>query len=288
MKFRIARASAPAFVLTALIASVAMAATENPAIVFVGAVKPTELYEVLTYPARVVPKVNTIILAETDGIVSHIFAPLGQRVSRKQKVLSVTHTDPVYQYAPVAMTAPVSGVVSSVDVTEGSQVTKGQKLASVTDPSQVRITVEIPAQDLPSLRRGMEGEFRFSGSDGKVALKVRGISPFVDPATGTASCELELAAGKTTLAPGILGQVSFKANNHQGISIPDYAVIYRGTDTFVRLVEAGKAKQIPIKLGRKERGNVEIMGGLQANSQLVLRTSRYVADGEAVTVQEQK
>ena len=275
------------FVLTT--ARLGLAATESAAVVFVDHVKPTELFETLSYPARVVPRFNTTILAETDGIVSHIYAPLGQRVSPRQKVFAISHTDPIYQYAPVYLLSPVSGVVSSVEVTEGSQVVKGEKLGSVTDPSQVRVSVEVPAQDLPYLRKGMAGEFRSAGSDGKILLTVRGISPFVDPATGTASCELVLAAAKpkALLPPGVLGQVTFRANAHQGISIPDYAVIYRGADTLVRVIDgAQKAQQLSVKLGRKERGSVEVLSGLKGDSRLVLRSSRYVADGEVVTVQD--
>jgi multidrug efflux pump subunit AcrA (membrane-fusion protein) len=268
-------------------------AAESPAVVFVDHVKPAELFETLSYPARVIPRFNTTLLAETDGIVSRIYAPLGQRVATRQKVLAITHTDPIYQYAPVYTLSPVSGVVSSMEVTEGTQVTKGQRLGSVTDPSKVRVSVEVPAQDLPYLRKGMPGEFRYAGRDDKVRLRVRGISPFVDPATGTATCELEVVPGQNVaLAPGVLGQATFKANAHRGISIPDYAVIYRGTDTFVRVIPEGsskegqKAMQLAVKLGRKERGSVEVLSGLKADARLVLRASRYVADGEVVTVQD--
>ena len=204
--------------------------TQDPAVVFVNAVKPTELFDLLTYPARVIPKVNTTLLAEVDGIVSKILAPLGQKVSPRQKLMVLTHTDPVYQYAPVTVLSPVAGIVSAVGVTEGTQVSKGDKLASVTDPSQIRINVEVPAQDLSALSRGLVGEFRISGRDGALPVKVRGISPFVDPATGTATCELEFT-NPGLVSPGIVGQVTFKANIHKGITIPDYAIVYRGTDT---------------------------------------------------------
>ncbi len=255
-------------------------------VVFVDKVRKTALFEMLTYPARVVSKVSTVILAESEGIVKRIHSPLGQHVMRRERLMTIAHTDPVYQYAPLAVTAPAAGVVSLVDVTEGSQVTKGQRLAIVTDPAQVRLTVEVPAQDLAALKKGMTGEFKRSNDARHIPVKVRGISPFVDPATGTATCELEFDVKATALQPGLLGQVIFKANEHPGISIPDHAVVYRASDTFVRVIQEGKAKQVAIKLGRKDRGNVEILQGLEAGSTLVMRSSRYIADGEAVTIQQ--
>jgi multidrug efflux pump subunit AcrA (membrane-fusion protein) len=279
-------AAAMSLICLATLAHADVEQTKPAPIVFTETVKSEELFDRLTYPARVTPKVSTTILSETDGIVSKILAPLGQRVRKNEKIMTITHTDPVYQYAPTPIFAPVSGVVSSVEITEGTQVSKGEKLALVTDPAQVRVNVEIPAMDLSMLTRGMAGEFKISGVDKPIQVKVRGISPFVDPATGTATCELEIAEKLANPLPaGIIGQVVFKANDRKGISIPEFAVFYRGTDTFVRVVKDGKAKQVAVVLGKRSRGNVEILKGLDDGSVLVERTSRYIMDDEAVSVQ---
>ncbi|MEK6578321.1 MAG: hypothetical protein AABZ55_03765, partial [Bdellovibrionota bacterium] len=94
---------------------------QKPAIVFVTAVQSKELFDSLAYPARVVPKINTTVLADTDGVISKIASPLGHKVKRGQLLMKITHTDPVFQYAPARVTSPVEGVVSLIDVTEGTQ-----------------------------------------------------------------------------------------------------------------------------------------------------------------------
>lgn len=284
-------------ILAGALLAEAHAAVEAPkplATVFARTVKAEELFDRLTYPARVTPKVSTTILSETDGIVSKILAPLGEQVRRNQKIMTITHTDPVYQYAPTPIFAPVSGVVSSVEVTEGTQVAKGEKLALVTDPNQIRINVEVPAMDLASLARGMQGEFKIPNVEQPVLVLIKGISPFVDPATGTATCELEVVKPVTakganmlpTLPPGLIGQVDLKANDRKGISIPEYAVFYKGTDPYVRVIENGKAKQVAVTLGHRSRGSVEVLKGLSDGAKLVERSSRYIQDDEAVKVEE--
>lgn len=264
---------------------------KKPPMVMVSPAKRAELFEVLTYPARVVPKVNANVLSESEGVVTKIHAPLGSRVVRGQKLLTVKHTDPVYQYAPVNITAPVTGVVSLVDVSEGSLIAKGQRVATVTDPNQIRVSVEIAAADLAAIRAGLTGELKLPGLTDPVAVRVRGVSPFVDPATGTASCELETTTAPNTtspIAPGIVGQVLFKVNNHQGFSLPDHAIVYKGGETFVRVVENDKAKYMPVKLGRRSRGLVEIATGLQEGAKVIERASAYISEGEKVTVEEKK
>ena len=274
------------------LAAFASTSTQNDkpkSIVFVRQLKDAELFDQLIYPAKVISQVNTVILSETDGIVTKILSPLGQSVIGHQNLMVISHIDPIYQYAPMTILAPVSGVVSSVEVTEGTQVSKGQRLATVMDPKKIRVTLEIPAQDLALIFKGMSGEFKPMGSEQIISVKVRGVSPFVDPATGTASCEVELSSPgkkKVLVSPGLLGQVSFKANQHSGISIPDTALFYKGSETFVRVIEGEKAKHLPVVLGKKQRGYVEILKGLPPNSVLVERSSRYIGDGESVTVEK--
>ncbi|MGK5086196.1 efflux RND transporter periplasmic adaptor subunit [Bdellovibrionota bacterium FG-2] len=271
-----------------LASPVAFALEEKPQlpVVFVSQLKPVELFDSLTYPARVIPKINTTLLAETDGVILKISAPWGQKVRPGQTILTITHTDPIYQYAPARVSSPVSGIVSTLEVTEGTQVSKGQKIGSVTDPAQIRVVVEVPALDVSSLYKGLQGEFTLAGRAGALPVRIRGLSPFVDPATGTATCEIEFEnLKKGMVMPGIVGQVSFKANIRRGISIPDSAVNYKGSETFVKLVENSKAKKVAVRLGNRQKGFVEILEGLKENSALIERASKSVADGKAVTVQ---
>jgi multidrug efflux pump subunit AcrA (membrane-fusion protein) len=285
--------------LLALSGGLARAAVEKkPAQVFVDQARRQELADAYVYPARAVPLVNSVLAAEVDGVVSRIDAPLGARVRRGQRVLTLRHTDPVYRYAPVAVTAPVGGIVSGVEVSEGTQVTRGQRLASVTDPARLRLVVEVPAPDLAAIHAGLVGEFRVTGGEPR-PVRVRGVSPFVDPASGTASAELELlplpkpvaggpgAAAKVPPlpAPGQIGQASFRANSRQGVQITEDAVFYRGNDTFLRVIDAArKVRFRPVKLGSRSRGQVEVLAGLGDGEDFVVRASRFVPEGETVEI----
>ncbi len=269
------------------------AAINKKPVVFVQKVASRELSESLTYPARVEPRTKAAVVAEADGVVTRIIAPLGSSVRTRSPLLVIKNTDPIYQYSPMVVTSTVDGVVSRVEVTEGSRVSRGDKLLLVTDPEQVRVAVEVTAQDLPSIKPGMTAELRSSSDDGEpVILKVKGISPFVDPATGTASCELELEKKKGTaqkLPPvGVIARVHFKANVRKGISIADSAITYRGKDPFVRVVTDGKAKLVPVRIGNKQSGVVEIVKGLKDGDSVVERASGFIADGEEVEVQSQQ
>ena len=260
---------------------------EKKPIVFVAKAVTTELSETLTYPARVEPRIKATVLSEADGVVTKILMPLGSQVKAHQTLLYVRNTDPVFKFAAMAVTAPVTGIVSRVEVTEGSRVVKGDKLALVTDPNQTRVVVEVTADDVRLIKNGQEALLSIPNrQDEAVALKVKGISPFVDPATGTALCELEATNPKLLPPPGSIARVTFKANVRKGISINDTAITYRGKDPFVRIVSEGKAKLVAVVLGRKQAGTVEILKGLKTGDDVVERTSKFVGDGEPVEIQD--
>ncbi|MGE4130261.1 MAG: efflux RND transporter periplasmic adaptor subunit [Bdellovibrionales bacterium] len=262
------------------------AATTTPTVV-VRPSKQVEIGQALTYPAAVKTRVQATVLAEADGVVRRIHAQLGQPVTRGRRVLTVQQTDPVFQYAPAATIAPVSGIVSELFVTEGALVTKGQKLATVTDPASLRILVEVPAKDVSLLRSGLLGKLEIPSFKNPVDLKVVGVSPVVDPATGTATAELLPANSEQvkTLRPGMIGKVTFKANLHHGFLVPEDAVVQAQDKNFVRLVIDGKAHKQEVSLGERLRGQVEIVDGLKEGDLVVERSSGFVADGDEVKVE---
>jgi multidrug efflux pump subunit AcrA (membrane-fusion protein) len=257
-------------------------------IVFTETSKQTEIFDVLTYPARIVPMVNANLLSETDGIVDEIIVALGSKVRRGQKLILLRNTDPIYQYAPSVVESPVSGVVSSIEVTKGSRITRGQKLGTVTDPSKIKVSIEVAASDLDSIQSGLEGALTIPNQETTIPAKVMGVSPFVDPATGTASAEIRLLSvdpSKVRFSPGLVGKIRFKTRAHRGFQLPDSAITFRGVDPFIRTVKGGKAKYQPVKVGRTRRGQVEILSGLQEGEIVIARTSGYISDGEAVTLE---
>ena len=273
------------------ISPVKAAPSEEPKklpIVFVARAEKVELFDRLTYPARLLPMINATVLAESDGVVKKFTATLGTQVKKGQTLVKILNTDPVYKYAAANVTAPVSGVVSGVEVTEGTLVQKGQALLRITDPSNIRITIEVAVSDLSAIHQGLKGQLTLHSHKEPFSVEVVGVSPYVDPGTGTATAELKLLDKTQKLPPGLVGKVQFRGDVHQGIEVPEYAIFYQGKEPSLRLVTDGKISFSPVKLGNTRRGMVEVLSGLSPGSMVVVRASSYVADGEMVEVQTLK
>lgn len=270
-------------------ATTVAAAPPQKAIVFTQIAKSADIADQLTYPARIESKVNAKLIAEADGVVTEIKSPLGENVKRNGTVLLIKNMEPGYSYAPHRVTSPVAGVVSAIKVTVGTQVSRGLELGAVTDPSALKIAIEVSASDIGSFHRGLKGELVVSGADKPVVVEALGVSPFVDPATGTATAELKIVDNRKQpikLSPGLIGQVRFKVNSRKGFTLPDHAIVYKGDLTQVRLVVGNKAKITAVKLGRKRQGIVEVLSGIKEGDQVIERTSTFVGDGDEVEVKK--
>jgi multidrug efflux pump subunit AcrA (membrane-fusion protein) len=273
--------------------SLAFAKASNLPVVITQSAQPTDLYDSMTYPTRILAKVNASVLSEVEGVVTKLVAPLGARVKPGNVLMILKSTDPVFDYALMRVRAPVAGVVGSPEVTEGSRVNKGHRLVTVTDPSQLRLLIELPAVDLPFLEMGLKGTVTFPGEEKIFNTVVSGVSGSVDPATGTATAELKLKDKLKdklkefqNLRPGLIGKASFKIREHQGFEMPETALVYRGNGIFLRLVRNGRIKLSPISAGPTRRGQIEVKKGLSAGDIVVMRSSIYVAEGEAVEIEK--
>ncbi len=275
--------------LFSLVFSIAIAAPIPPT-VFVDSIKKSEIFDTLSFPARIIPQINAAILSDLDGVVEKVVVPIGRPVKKGDTLILIKNTDPVYDYAPAKMTSPVSGVVSSLEVSEGSRVARGQKLASVTDPAKTKINIEVTPQDLSLLKRNLEGQLKFSQFDEAVPVKVSGISPFVDPSSGTATVELvTINTSRSFISPGMVGRVSFRTGKHLGIQVPEFSIVYRGAGTFIAsLSPEKKVKLVPVKIGPIRKGFVEVLEGISDSSQYIVRSSAFLSDGEGVTVQKKE
>ncbi len=260
---------------------------KNKNIVYADKVEKIELFDKFSYPARVISKINSTMLSESQGVIGKLNIKLGSVVNKGQVLVSVRHTDPAYNFREVILKAPVSGMISNIVVTEGTLVAKGNKILTITDPNRLRVLVEIPASDLKYIKTNNTGSLRMNYLDKDVGVVVSGVSPVLDPGTGTATAILYIVnpADIAHVKIGTIGKAEFKSNQRFGFSVAEHSVVYEGRKPHLRIVEENKLKRIPITLGKKRSGNVEVLSGLKGGESVIKRVNGYIADGAEVVTQ---
>ena len=248
----------------------------------------------LLVPVKVEPKVRSVVTADVEGFVTRIKRPLGSKVVAGEVILYIENKDPGFTFAPVPVRAPVAGVLSQLNASIMSKVSRGDRLFSVMNPGSVKIVAEIPGADAALIQSGTEGTYKENLSDEKgFAVKVVGVSPLVDPRTGTASAELEFSVkgkkgGKLPLI-GSVGHVLFEKNRGKVLFIPDSALGYQEGKPMVKVLSSdNKVKKKIIELGEQKDTTYAIRSGLSAGEKLIVRSNRPLKDGETVQLESAK
>lgn len=272
------------FVLIGFLPAVAMAEKKKDS-VFIVPAKKSDLFDEVIIPGVVESKVHADVLSEGQGIVSDFSKNLGESVERGKGIVKLKHTDPVYQYKSLNQTSPVSGVVSKIHTKVGTYVVKGQKLMTITDPSKVEIKARLGIRDLTKVKAGAEGNFLVQSLGETYPVKVVGVSPNLNPATGTAEIELKFL-GKKKAPMGSIGRLSFKTNQRSGFLLPEDVLSYQGSKVFVKKIDQEKmtVAKTDVTIGVRQRGQVEILSGIGAEEWVVLRSSGFLKDGSEVEV----
>ena len=202
-------------------------------------------------------------------------AQLGVVDAQKQNIL--------LQISKTELCAPADGLVLSRNATLGGVVMAGgEPLFRIAMGAEFELAANVAETSLPRLAKGMTAEVSMAGADTGVAGSIRRISPEVDQASRLGAIRIALEPGSVARA-GNFARGEIELLRREGVAVPTSAVIYKGSDAFLQTVKDGKVKTVPVTLGARAGGMVEIATGLADGEDVVLRAGTFVADGDMVT-----
>jgi membrane fusion protein (multidrug efflux system) len=182
--------------------------------------------------------------------------------------------------------AAVGGVVNRLDVEEGSLLSIGDPVAEILQIDRLKAVVGIPESDLNDLRAIRTVSFTVQALDDRTFT---GTKHFLASAPDSIArlYRLELAVENTggELMPGMFIRADVvKREAPEAIAVPLYAVISRGADRFVYVVNDDRAHRRPVSLGILEGWKIQITSGLSPGDRVIVVGHRAVEEGQVVQV----
>ena len=239
-------------------------------------------------PVKIEAKIQSLISADTEGHVTKILKPLGSVVKAGEVVMYLENKDPSYTYAAVPVRSPIAGVLSQMYTSQMSKVNRGDKLFSVINPKSLKLSAEFPSSDLNSVHSGLIGKFKVDPkSEDALAIKIVGISPFVDSRTGTASSEFEFTNIKNSLPPiGSIGQATFDINQGSIFMVPEASLVFSEGKAMVRVLKGkNQFSKKEIILGEQRDNNYVVKSGITKGEKIIVRSSRPLKEGEIFEIE---
>lgn len=179
--------------------------------------------------------------------------------------------------------SPVDGVVLRRDgeVGEIAGTANADVLFWVGKPKPLRIVAEVNEEDIAKVREGQKVLLRHEGFKGAPLDAVIGeITPKGDPATKTFRVYFSLPED-TPLKYGMSVEANIVVREAKGVTLLPAEAIRDGQ---VQVVDGGRLKRVPVKIGIKGTRNVEIVDGLGSGSTAVVSPARAdLKDGARVS-----
>jgi RND family efflux transporter MFP subunit len=188
--------------------------------------------------------------------------------------------------------APFSGVVTRRNIDVGALVNSGnggpnQELFVMAQVDPIRVYVDVPENDSPSIRPGVPVEIAIPERPGeRFSGKVMRTADAIDPSTRTLHTEIDVPNRQGRLLPGSYAQVHFALKDAiRRLTLPANALLFRAEGPRVALVGAdGKVGLRPVLIGRDFGTTIEILGGITPADKIILSPSDSLEAGQAVEV----
>jgi RND family efflux transporter MFP subunit len=174
--------------------------------------------------------------------------------------------------------APIAGTLVTIDIASGESVEEGQPLFAVVDLSRVWLVARVFEADLPKVEGAPTAWFTLDGHEEPFAVDQRDgrlvtIGHVVDPTTRTVAVVFEVGNADGRLRIGQFARVHVATGPSADVlTIPAAAVLDdAGRPVAFVMVEGETFERRTLRLGRRAKGFVEVLGGVAAGERVVTR-----------------
>jgi membrane fusion protein (multidrug efflux system) len=182
------------------------------------------------------------------------------------------------------ISAPFAGVLGLRQVSLGALVAPGTVITTLDDDSTIKLDFTLPEAALSAIAPGQaitatSDAWPGVTFDGRIA----DIDSRVDPETRAVRVRAELPNSDGRLRQGMLLRVQVQLPTRQALVLPELAVQQEAEQSSVFRVDAdGKVEQVPVKLGTRRAGLVEVVSGLKAGDRVVVEGTVKLHPGSRV------
>lgn len=179
--------------------------------------------------------------------------------------------------ARLQLRAPVDAVVLRRDVEPGLMAQPGRELLLLAERGPLRIDATLDERHLPLLRLGMGAQAvadAFPGQPFDASLSH--VAPAVDAERGAVAVRLALPRPPAFLRADMTVSVElFGGRRAQALMLPSEAVRdAERAQPWVLALREGRAQRVPVRLGLRGLGAVEILEGLSEGESVIAQTEK--------------
>ena len=105
-----------------------------------------------------------------------------------------------------------------------------------------------------------------------------------DPLTRKVPVEFEVIGNFNSLKIGAFVRLELPLNKKQSLLIPDSALLKKGEQDYVFVIQSGTAYEVALEVGRRHADQLEVLSGVYAGNQVVVSGLEGLASGDLIEI----
>lgn len=181
--------------------------------------------------------------------------------------------------------APFEGVMGVRLVSPGDRIDTKEPLAEIHAVKRLVLRFTLPEVALLLAKQGARLDFSVAPYPGETFPgEVFFVSPILDPTTRRMMLKAYVPNDDRKLRPGLFANIRVEiGREEQALVVPEDAIAYDSNGSFVwRVGEDQKAERVPVGLGIRRDGFVQVKTGLRAGDRIVAGGTHKVTQGGAI------
>lgn len=183
------------------------------------------------------------------------------------------------------LTSTIDGEVAAIYVKEGQKISN-QKAISIINRDSIFVKTMVTSSLLKNLEIGTPAVVHLSGNaDNLINGEIVNIDLLPNPQNKLYQVEVKLENPDDSIYIGDFVEVKFVYDEHLATLVPNAAILYEGSKTFIFILDQNEAKKVPVVLGLTKDENVEITSTVDLRGkQIIVKGQNYIQDGERVAL----
>ena len=183
--------------------------------------------------------------------------------------------------------APFSGRLGLRMVSAGALIRPGDAITTLDAIDTIKLDFSVPETVLGQLKQGTLLEATVAAYPGETFTgEIAAVDTRIDPATRSVLARALVQNPQRKLQPGMLIELQLLAEQREGLSVPESALVPRGTQQFVYRVDGDAAQWTEVKIGSRRDGVVEIIDGISADDRVVVDGTLKLRPGAPIDIVE--
>lgn len=182
--------------------------------------------------------------------------------------------------------APFDGVAGLRSFSVGDYAQIGQVLTTIDSLSPLKLEFAVPERNYSAVQTGQKITFSVDAWPGETFEgEIYAIDPRINPDTRNFNVKANIPNTEGRLRPGMYSRISIATVTRQNVlMIPEEAIMPQGDQSFVYVIEDGKAAMKQVTPGLRDAGRVEITAGLNVGDEVITAGTMRIGPGAPVMV----